>query len=394
MVEVPDRLMTHAPAQCRRCGRSLEEVSGTVGTERRQVFDLPPLNLEVVEHRVVTKECPACFEPRVGEFPADVPAGASYGPAVKSLIVSLHNQHLIPLERTCGIFEDLFSQPISEGTLQSAVTECAAALEEIEQAITQAITQSEVAHFDETGMYIEGSRHWLHVASTEQWTHYAVHHQRGSGASQEIGILPNFQGRAIHDGWRSYLKYECEHGLCNAHHLRELTFLHEREGAAWAKPMIDLLLESKRAVDAAKQTGQTQLEAEKIKEIEQRYRQILREGLEVEQLAQPPPSVGKRGRQKQTKAKNLLDRLEKHEAETLAFVKDFRVPFDNNLAERDLRMMKVQQKVSGCFRTGEGASRFCRIRGYISTLRKQGHHVLAALKSVLLGTPLVPNLPG
>lgn len=386
-VPVPDVRLPHPPVACAACGTSLEKVAGRLTAERRQIFDLPPLKVEVTEHRVVAKDCPACGEPNLGSFPAEVRPGAQYGAGVKGLAVYLSHYHLLPSRRTCEILEDLLGQPIAEGTLQSALSVCADALAEIEAAIKQGVAQAAVGHFDETGMSVAGKRQWLHVASTAQLTHYAPHGKRGTEATTEIGILPVFGGTAVHDGLRSYLSYDCQHSLCNAHHLRELTFIHEQMGQAWAGEMKRVLVEIKAAVAAAQQRGAEALAASQLEEFERRYRAILDQGFVLEQAA-PPPPTGRRGRKKQSKAKNLLDRLDRYRRETLAFMYDFAVPFDNNLAERDLRMMKVQQKISGCFRTTAGATAFCRIRGYISTLKKQGHQVLAALKSVFAGNPL------
>jgi transposase len=392
-VAEPDRTLLHEPPRCTTCGRMLSEMASRVGEERRQVFDLPPLKLEVTEHRVVIKECPVCGSQTSGVFPEAVPAGVSYGAGVKSLLTSLNQGHLVPSERSCQIFADLFGQGVSEGTLAAAVNACAEALAETETRLKQGISGAPVAHFDETGMKVEGKRGWLHTASTPQLTHYAYHPKRGSMATEDIGILPEFGGRAIHDAFSAYWQYDCGHGLCNAHHLRELIFVHEQMQRAWAGEMKQLLLDIKRAVDTAKAQNQTKLEDDAIKGYEQRYAAVLQAGAE-EENKHPPPATGRRGRKKQSKSKNLLDRLEKYQTETLAFMYDFAVPFDNNLAERDLRMMKVKQKVSGCFRTTPGAQAFCRIRSYISTMKKQGHNVIAALKSVFLGTPQLPAVAG
>ena len=389
----PDQILPHEPWQCTVCGNVLSEVAGRLGEERRQVFELPPMKLVVTEHRVAIKECPGCGAENVGAFPEGVPCGASYGAGVKSLLTSLNQEHLIPCERSCQIFTDWYGQPVSEGTLAAAVNGCAVALAKTETRIKQGVSSAPLAHFDETGMYVEGQRGWLHTASTPYLTHYAYHGKRGSAATEDIGILPEFGGRAIHDGFSAYWQYECEHGLCNAHHLRELIFVHEQMQRAWAGEMKQLLVDIKRAVDTAKAQNQTRLEDDAIKGYEQRYAALLQAGAE-EENKHPSPLTGRRGRKKQNKSKNLLDRLERYQTETLAFMYDFAVPFDNNLAERDLRMMKVKQKVSGCFRTTPGARTFCRIRSYISTMKKQGHNVIAALKSVFLGTPQLPAVAG
>jgi transposase len=229
-------------------------------------------------------------------------------------------------------------------------------------AIKQGVAQAAVGHFDETGRYVAGKRQGLHVASTAQLTHYTPHVKRGTEATTEIGILPVFGGTVVPDGLRSYLSYDCRHSLCNAHHLRALTFIHEQMGQAWAGEMKRLLVEIKAAVAEAQQHGAAALAASQVEEVERRYQASLDRGLALAQAA-PRLPTGRRGRKQQSKAKNLLDRLDQYRRETLAFMSDFALPFDNNLAERDLRMMKVQQKISGCFRTTAGATAFCRIRG-------------------------------
>jgi transposase/uncharacterized coiled-coil protein SlyX len=392
-VAVPDQTRLHEPEQCMACGAALAEVAGQLDPERRQVFDLPPLRLEVTEHRVLRKTCAACGHHNRGPFPEEVACGASYGAGVKSVLTYLNQAHLLPSARSCEILADVFGQPVSEGLLEAAITGCATALAATETALKQGLARAAVVNFDETGMAVEGKRRWLHSASTPQLTHYACHDHRGATATQAIGILPAFGGRAIHDGFSSYWQYDCTHGLCNAHHLRELLFAHEQGQRTWAGQMKQLLVELKRAVDTAQAQQQPALDPTQIADYEQRYEAILQAGLAEEQHTPPPPS-GQRGRKKQSKSKNLLDRLVKYREATLAFMHDFAVPFDNNLAERDLRMMKVKQKVSGCFRTTTGAQAFCRIRSYISTMKKQGHNVITALKSVFVGAPLEPEVPG
>jgi transposase len=260
----------------------------------------------------------------------------------------------------------------------------------VAEAIKERIRQSAVAHFDETGVRVEARTHWLHSASTPKLTHYGVHAKRGTEAMDAIDILPLFGGTAVHDHWKPYFRYACAHALCNAHHLRELTSVHEQYEQAWGKDMIELLLEAKAAVDASpiqalrKQWKQTRT-------IERRYDTIIAQGL----VANPPPAPAasapqKRGRKKQSKPKNLLDRLRTYKPQVLAFLYDPLVPFDNNQGERDIRMTKVQQKISGTFRSQHGAQSFCRIRGYISTIRKNNLNVMQALASAFLAQPILP----
>ena len=385
----PDEIVVHDTASCHGCGQSLNDVAGEELADQRQVFDLPPLKLRVTEHRLLKQICPSCQTLNCGAFPAGLAPGVQYGPNLKALATYLVQYHLLPWQRTSELLGDLFGQPIAEGTIWSSISQCAAGLVKPEAQIKAALTKAAVVNCDETGLYVAGQREWLHVAGTSQLTYYATHAKRGQVALEEMAILPHFDGRAIHDAWSPYFKYDCDHGLCNAHHLRELTFVHEQMKQAWGKDCKDLLRAIKQAVEQTRAQGANALPQARQREFEQDYDNVIAAGLQLPEN-QPPPPTGKRGRLKQSKSKNLLDRLSQRKPETLAFMYDFRVPFDNNQAERDLRMVKVQQKVSGCFRSSDGAKAFCRIRGYISTIKKQGRHVLTALSSVFTGHPLSP----
>jgi transposase len=387
LVDDPDEIEVHAPAHCKACGQSLEHIPA-VRRERRQVRDIPPVKARVVEHQVETKCCPGCGAETTGEFPEGVEAPVQYGPGVATVAVYLNQEQLLPLERSCEVLADLFGCPISEGTLVKAVEECHKQLAETEAAIKRGIEGARVAHFDETGVNIGGKTRWLHAASTASLTYYATHQKRGREALDEIGVLAKFRGRAVHDGLTSYWQYgQCEHALCNAHHLRELTFVAEELGQAWAKDLKELLLEIKHAVEAVRSQGLDGLSAAVKREFEARYDAALEEG---RKMNPPPAPTGKRGRPKRGKAGSLVERLREHKGATLAFMEDVAVPFDNNQVERDIRMTKVREKVSGCFRTTVGAKRFCRIRGYISTLRKQGMPIRSALGKAIAGKPPLP----
>ena len=387
-VEHPDQVVTHQAAACQQCGASLE-TARVVARERRQVFELPPIRPVVIEHQVLHQCCPKCQQVTAGAFPLDVTQPVQYGPELKALAVYLHEYQHLPLERTQEFFDDVIHIPLSEGTLANARATCAERLEPVETAIKEAVTGAAVVNFDETGTRIEGKTRWLHVAGTLDWTYYAVHAKRGPAAMDAIGILPAFRGTAVHDAWGGYFTYDCGHSLCNVHLLRDLTAAGEATGQTWPQRLSVLLLEIKATVEHARQTGQAQLSTACRDDFIQHYQSLIRQGLR----ANPPPKpTGKRGRPANGPTRSLLLRMQARQSAVLAFMHDFRVPFSNNLAERDVRMAKVRQKIGGGFRSWRGAEIFCRIRGYLSTMRKQGQNPLAALSTVFAGHPLMPRL--
>ncbi len=278
---------------------------------------------------------------------------------------------------------------LSPGTLEAFVAEGADRLVEGEEQIKHALQAAEVIGTDETGIPVQGVLQWLHTARTQTLTHYACHRKRGKTATDEIGILPQFHGTMVHDGYSSSPQYrQCEHALCNAHHLRHLRFLHEQEQQQWAGQLKDHLLVCHRTVEEARATGASSLPQPVVDQLTATYHQLIESGL----AAQPPPRavLKQRGRVKQSKANNLLDRLKRDAPAVLFFMSDFRVPFTNNGSEQDLRMVKVQQKISGTFRSETGPTAFCRIRGYFSTMAKQGHRLCLVAQQLFAGVLLSP----
>jgi transposase len=324
-------------------------------------------------------------------FPENIRGPVQYGDRVRALIAYFSHEHFIPVDRVCEIFEDIFGIALSPGTCANVDERLFANLEVFEASLKAYLLASRVLHFDETGMRCEKKLRWVHVASSQKATLYIMHAKRGREAMEAGGILPAFQGIAVHDHWYPYFAYcQVKHGLCNAHHLRELTYVYEQEKEDWAKHMQDLLVLANRKVENHLEQGA--LPPQVLLQIEQDYQRILAEGFTYH-ASLPPLPPGKRGKQKQRDGKNLLDRLSEKRDCVLRFIYDISVPFTNNRGEQDIRMVKLKQKISGCFRSSKGGEMFCRIRSYISTARKQGWSILEALANAIRGSPCLLSKP-
>jgi len=390
MAAIPDRIEKYRVQRCSHCQASLEEVPAEY-VEKRQEYELPPLRLIVTEHQAEVKRCPCCGRTTQAEFPEGITQLAQYGPGFKALLTYLNQKHFIPLERVNEFCEDVFHHSVGEGTIVEANAQVAETVEPVNERTKQYLIETEeTVHFDESGLRVKGKLNWIHSASTPRVTCYHVDPKRGQEGIDRAGILPQRTGNSMHDDWKPYYSYsDAQHDACNAHHLRGLAFLQERYPQDWEGEMAKHLLAIKQAVEEALAQGRDGLTAEQITTFEARYDELVEQGLGLNPLPERPP--GKRGKLKQPPPKNLLDRLRDHKSAVLAFMYDFKVPFDNNLAERDIRMVKLKQKISGCFRSEDGAQVFCLIRGYLSTAQKNGVSALEALKMAMCGSPYVPD---
>jgi transposase len=391
LVAHPDEVLTHSPASCAGCGADLS-AAPVQGDERRQVFDLPKIALHVVEHVAQRRRC-GCGRVTGAAFPGGVSAPTQYGPRVRALGIYLIARQHLPYQRTAELFADWLGAPVSTGTLAAFVARGAGDLQGFLDEVHRQIITAPVAHFDETGARVAGRLRWLHAASTSTLTFYALHDKRGNDGIDHAGILANFNGVAVHDGWKAYRRYTgARHALCNAHHLRELQAVieHDRDNTqSWARQIDRLLRDLHDAVAAATKDGHDHLDVLQLAGYRAAYEQILATG-----HAQNPPNTiraAKRGFIAQTLTRNLLCRLDSHREDVLRFAHDFRVPFDNNLIERDIRMIKLQQNISGCWRTPTGADHFLALRAYLSTARKQHRHILHALTTLAAHDPWIPQ---
>jgi transposase len=384
-----DQVIEHpGPGHCTACQQALSQFEVI---ERRQVFELPVLRPQVIEHRLLRARC-TCGATHEGLWPEGINAPTQYGASVKALAVHLNQYHLLPLKRSSEVLRDIFGLSVSQASLLAFTAEAAHRLKPTVAAIAQAVQRAPIVHADETGIRVQDKLQWLHCAVTPTLTWLGHHDKRASTAFEALGVLPDFKGTLVHDGLAGYRNLDCRHSLCNAHHLRELTFVHEQERAfdPWAQEMIDLLL---RAHGEIQQTEGQPLGPHRQAWFHSQWDVLLGTGetFNPPQIKPEGAPDGKRGRYKQSKAFNLLKRLRQYRTEVWRFMTDSGVPFTNNLAEQALRMSKVRQKISGCFRTDEGASTSFTIRSYLATMHKQGACLFDCLVSTFAGQPIQPK---
>ncbi len=389
LVDEPDRtvflpLTGHCDCGCCRAG-----ILASALPERRQVTERV-IRREVTEYRILEGVC-ICGQVHRSAFPPGMDAAVQYGPGVYALAVHLTQYQLLPYQRTAALLDELAGIAISPATIHAAVRSAAMRVQAQVATIGQALARAAVAHADETGVRVDGKLNWLHVLSTDTLTTCFVPAKRGQAALDAFGLLAHYTGILVHDHWCAYDCYPGLHAFCNAHPLRELIGLIEGfPEQSWAAPMIDLLCQAKEAADQARAQGLAALPTPALEQFQARYDTILTQGAALN--PRNTQRTGTRGRIKHSPAYNLLGRLRERRDDTLRFLTDLRVPFDNNQAERDVRMPKVKQKVSGGFRSSEGAAAFATIRSYLSTLRKQSADLFHALVMTFQGAPPMPRL--
>lgn len=377
----PDEVISHMPTACSVCPRYEECCKAARTVETRRVADAS-VEIRVTAHEAMEVCCPLCGIELRGTFPEEVKAPIQYGKTLQALVVAFNTVGAVSVSRIHDLFGNIFGIPLSTGTIHNMVHQCAEKLTDTVNEICDHIKGLPIAHFDETGCRVNGRLYWVHVASNQDSTYLYLSSKRGKRGMEDGEVLPNFHGITIHDCWPSYWKYDMEHGVCCAHLLRELNGAEENHPSQeWPEALRKLLLKMKAAKEEAVLAGLDHLEPDAIERFDKEYDRIIRKAYR-ENPVQENPS-GRRGRPKRGKILSLIDRLRDLKESVCLFVKNFAVPFDNNQAERDLRMIKVKAKVSGCFRTEDGADDFLKIMSYTGTAKKQGvnpfHAILLAL---------------
>jgi transposase len=381
LVDDPNERKRHEPGPCTGCGADLRDAP-EVSVERRQVFDLPPMTVRVTEHQLIARRC-TCGTTTCGSAPEGVTAPVQYGPRITAIILYLYVGQFLSKKRTAQALAELFGTPVSEGTVATVTQRAADGLEDFLELVKDRIAESEVAGFDETGLRVAGRLHWVHCARTGKYTLITCHSKRGREGIDDAGVLGRFRGVAVHDAWAPYDTYvDAEHQLCCAHALRELAGVADTAPEAewcWATQAADALVAIQTLVTEAIAAGA--LDPAAIDEQIRRYRSAAQIGI-TSTTARATTLM----RQHNALARRLLDRQDDY----LRFTRDWRIPPDNNGSERDIRMIKLRQKISGCLRTLTGAQQFCAIRSYLSTAAKHGKHFLEVLIMLAEGRPWLP----
>jgi transposase len=385
-VAEPDETVRHEPGPCGGCGADLAQAP-EVGVERRQVFDLPPMRVRVTEHQLITRRC-ACGVTSCGIAPEEVTAAVQYGPRITAIILYLYVGQFLSKKRTAQALAELFGTPISEGTIARMTARAADGLEEFLAVVGERIANAPVAGFDETGLRVAGRLHWVHCARTGKYTLITCHTKRGRAGIGAAGVLDRFRGIAVHDAWAPYDTYlDLQHQLCCAHALRELAGAAEATAAktawCWATQAADALVAMQELTAEAIAAGAGAINPNALATQIHRYHSAAQIG--ISQTAARSDAVMKKHH---ALARRLIDRQDDY----LRFTRDWRVPADNNGSERDIRMIKLRQKVSGCLRTLTGAQHFCAIRSYLSTAAKHGTHFFDTLVLLAEGHPWLPAI--
>lgn len=385
LMKAPDEIVTHMPGKCVGCPHAEECQSHAHIEETRYEVDIN-VEVKVTAHKVLSCDCPNISGTHLyGKFPDTVRSTIQYGNNLAALAVALNTDGMVGINRTHTILNSVFGIPISVGTVASFVERCAENVKDTVNQIRDKIRKIPVCHFDETGMRVDGRLHWIHSASDGLYTYMTVESRRGKAGMEASGVLPEFHGTAVHDCWAPYFKYEnVRHSLCCAHILRELNGIYENYGQEWAQKLIKLLVDTKNMKENFTSRGENAFPKNQLDDFHAEYDRLIREGFDQNPMP-PETEEKKRGRKKEGKVRALLHRLEKYSTSVCLFADDFNIPFDNNQAERDIRMVKVKQKVSGCFRTLDGARNFAGIMAYIGTAKKQGICAFSAIRDALGG---------
>ena len=384
LVDNPNERKRHEPGPCTGCGASLADAP-EVGMERRQVFDLPPMTVRVIEHQLIARRC-GCGRTSCGAAPAGVAAPVQYGPRITAIVLYLYVGQFLSKKRTAQALAELFGTPVCEGTVASMTARAADGLDGFLTQVGERLAQAEVAGFDETGLRVAGTLHWVHCARTGKYTLITCHPKRGRGGINDAGVLGRFRGVAVHDAWAPYDTYlDVEHQLCCAHAQRELQAVADLAGPdvdwCWATQAADALVTMQKLVAEATAAGAEAIDPYALDKQIQLYRSAAQIGM-IQTSARSSTVMKKHN----ALARRLLDRQDDY----LRFTSDWRVPADNNGSERDIRMIKLRQKVSGCLRTLTGAKQFCAIRSYLSTAAKHGRTFFDTLVMLAKGQPWMP----